>query len=154
MSRVKNKLSHDNGHHCSTVRFVHCPLGCLRPCSSTIHLPNIIAQAQALELFHPATCCPLQTRLRIAHLGDYMSMLVRGEDIVWRSEEMWWSFNNPAYNHPYTPKHSPYISNERTFSSSLQTDWAIISRMKWSYTMSFECSCPLHQQKVTRLGRL
>ena len=29
--------------------------------------------------------------IRIAHLGDCMGMLVRGDDIVWRSEEMWWA---------------------------------------------------------------
>lgn len=29
--------------------------------------------------------------LKIAHLGDCMGMLVRGEEIIWRSEEMWWS---------------------------------------------------------------
>ncbi|KAF8261085.1 hypothetical protein EI94DRAFT_1705803, partial [Lactarius quietus] len=28
--------------------------------------------------------------IRIAHLGDCMGMLVRGDGIVWRSEEMWW----------------------------------------------------------------
>jgi hypothetical protein len=28
--------------------------------------------------------------LRIAHLGDCMGMLVRGDEIVWRSAEMWW----------------------------------------------------------------
>ncbi|KAI0300065.1 phosphatase 2C-like domain-containing protein [Multifurca ochricompacta] len=33
--------------------------------------------------------------IRIAHLGDCMGMLVRGDDIVWRSEEMWWGFNTP-----------------------------------------------------------
>jgi hypothetical protein len=33
--------------------------------------------------------------IRIAHLGDCMGMLVRGADIVWRSEEMWWAFNTP-----------------------------------------------------------
>jgi len=33
--------------------------------------------------------------IRIAHLGDCMGMLVRGDDIVWRSEEMWWAFNTP-----------------------------------------------------------
>ncbi|KAI0319464.1 hypothetical protein OF83DRAFT_1109968 [Amylostereum chailletii] len=33
--------------------------------------------------------------IRIAHLGDCMGMLVRGEEIVWRSDEMWWSFNTP-----------------------------------------------------------
>lgn len=29
--------------------------------------------------------------LRIAHLGDCMAMLVRGEEIVWRTDEMWWN---------------------------------------------------------------
>ena len=29
--------------------------------------------------------------IRIAHLGDCMAMLIRGEDIVWRTEEMWWN---------------------------------------------------------------
>ena len=28
--------------------------------------------------------------IRIAHLGDCMGMLVRGDGIAWRSEEMWW----------------------------------------------------------------
>lgn len=28
--------------------------------------------------------------IRVAHIGDCMGMLVRGEEIVWRSEEMWW----------------------------------------------------------------
>jgi hypothetical protein len=29
--------------------------------------------------------------IRIAHLGDCMGMLVRGDEIIWRSEEMWWA---------------------------------------------------------------
>ena len=29
--------------------------------------------------------------IKIAHVGDCMGMLVRGEEIVWRSEEMWWN---------------------------------------------------------------
>jgi hypothetical protein len=29
--------------------------------------------------------------LRVAHLGDCMAMLVRGDYIVWRTEEMWWN---------------------------------------------------------------
>lgn len=28
--------------------------------------------------------------IRIAHIGDCMGMLVRDEEIIWRSEEMWW----------------------------------------------------------------
>ncbi|KAI0631587.1 phosphatase 2C-like domain-containing protein [Trametes polyzona] len=34
--------------------------------------------------------------IRIAHLGDCMGMLIRGETIVWRTEEMWWNFNTPV----------------------------------------------------------
>ncbi|KAF7790118.1 hypothetical protein EIP86_001070 [Pleurotus ostreatoroseus] len=34
--------------------------------------------------------------IRIAHLGDCMAMLIRGEEIVWRTEEMWWNFNTPV----------------------------------------------------------
>ncbi|PPR04630.1 hypothetical protein CVT26_015009 [Gymnopilus dilepis] len=33
--------------------------------------------------------------IRIAHLGDCMGMLVRGDKIVWRSDEMWWGYNHP-----------------------------------------------------------
>jgi hypothetical protein len=29
--------------------------------------------------------------IRIAHLGDCMGMLVRGDEIIWRSDEMWWA---------------------------------------------------------------
>ena len=32
--------------------------------------------------------------MKIAHVGDCMGMLVRGEEIVWRSEEMWWSVSS------------------------------------------------------------
>ncbi|KAF9441918.1 hypothetical protein P691DRAFT_779630 [Macrolepiota fuliginosa MF-IS2] len=40
--------------------------------------------------------------IKIAHVGDCMGMLVRGEDIVWRSEEMWWDFNTPVQLGPST----------------------------------------------------
>ncbi|EKM77252.1 hypothetical protein AGABI1DRAFT_108357 [Agaricus bisporus var. burnettii JB137-S8] len=40
--------------------------------------------------------------IKIAHVGDCMGMLVRGEDIVWRSEEMWWDFNTPVQLGPTT----------------------------------------------------
>ncbi|KAK7696369.1 hypothetical protein QCA50_001023 [Cerrena zonata] len=33
--------------------------------------------------------------MRIAHLGDCMGMLIRKDEIVWRTEEMWWNFNTP-----------------------------------------------------------
>ncbi len=35
--------------------------------------------------------------IRIAHLGDCMGMLIRGEEIVWRTEEMWWTVSNGSY---------------------------------------------------------
>ena len=41
--------------------------------------------------------------IKIANLGDSMAMLVRGRDIVWRSEEMWWSFNTPVQLGPMSP---------------------------------------------------
>lgn len=55
--------------------------------------------ARPLQLFGPS---PRRTRaepavsergatLTIAHLGDCMGMLIRGEEIVWRTEEMWWN---------------------------------------------------------------
>ncbi|KAI0028658.1 hypothetical protein K488DRAFT_13655, partial [Vararia minispora EC-137] len=47
----------------------------------------------APEVSPPAPGC--DAVLKIAHLGDCMGMLVRGEEIVWRSDEMWWSFNTP-----------------------------------------------------------
>jgi len=32
--------------------------------------------------------------MKIVHVGDCMGMLVRDEEIVWRSEEMWWSVSS------------------------------------------------------------
>lgn len=34
--------------------------------------------------------------LKIAHVGDCVGILVRGDEIIWRSEEMWCAFNTPA----------------------------------------------------------
>ncbi|KAJ7663857.1 hypothetical protein DFH06DRAFT_1471007 [Mycena polygramma] len=34
--------------------------------------------------------------LKIAHVGDCMGMLVRGGEVAWRSEEMWWRWNTPV----------------------------------------------------------
>lgn len=42
--------------------------------------------------------------LRIAHLGDCMAMLVRGEEIVWRTDEMWWNVSSTAPLHLCCPK--------------------------------------------------
>ncbi|KAL4245057.1 Protein phosphatase [Abortiporus biennis] len=41
--------------------------------------------------------------IRIAHLGDCMGMLIRGDQVVWRSEEMWWNFNTPLQLGPSSP---------------------------------------------------
>ena len=43
--------------------------------------------------------------IRIAHLGDCMGMLIRGEEIVWRTEEMWW---NVRAHHPSFSQLSHY----------------------------------------------
>ncbi|KAJ6568300.1 hypothetical protein DFH09DRAFT_983133 [Mycena vulgaris] len=39
----------------------------------------------------------MQPVLKIAHLGDCMGMLVRGGEVAWRSEEMWWRWNTPVH---------------------------------------------------------
>ncbi|PFH46540.1 hypothetical protein AMATHDRAFT_69605 [Amanita thiersii Skay4041] len=41
--------------------------------------------------------------IKIANLGDCMAMLVRGEEIAWRSQEMVWSFNTPKQLGPTSP---------------------------------------------------
>ncbi|THU98530.1 hypothetical protein K435DRAFT_838066 [Dendrothele bispora CBS 962.96] len=50
--------------------------------------------------------------IKVAHVGDCMGMLVRGEQVVWRSEEMWWSFNTPVQlgpSSPATPSSSAHV---------------------------------------------
>lgn len=49
----------------------------------------------------PASATPIDDEkqaggavIRIAHLGDCMGMLVRGDNIVWRTEEMWWGVSH------------------------------------------------------------
>jgi hypothetical protein len=41
--------------------------------------------------------------IRIAHLGDCMGMLVREDDIVWRSEEMWWGVRSSSLFDAHLP---------------------------------------------------
>ncbi|KAH9840726.1 phosphatase 2C-like domain-containing protein [Rhodofomes roseus] len=68
-------------------------------------------QARPLQLFGPSPRPSSQgpavsergAMLTIAHLGDCMGMLIRGEDIVWRTEEMWWNFNTPVQLGPASP---------------------------------------------------
>ncbi|KIM87718.1 hypothetical protein PILCRDRAFT_258726 [Piloderma croceum F 1598] len=62
--------------------------------------------------------------LKIAHLGDCMGMLVRGEDIIWRSEEMWWSFNTPVQLGPLSP--SKPSTHARTFTLPIEQDDILI----------------------------
>ena len=40
---------------------------------------------------------PYDAVIRIAHLGDCMGMLIRGDQIAWRSDEMWWGVSIPFY---------------------------------------------------------
>ncbi|KAI0067532.1 hypothetical protein BV25DRAFT_1819862 [Artomyces pyxidatus] len=61
--------------------------------SSTALLAVLDSQAPASEA-KPAVEAH-DAVIKIAHLGDCMGMLVRDDEIVWRSEEMWWSFNTP-----------------------------------------------------------
>ena len=66
---------------------------------SSVHTSGVDPIAKAAEILsNPvpadgntnAVSRPCDAVLKIAHLGDCMGMLVRGEDIVWRSDEMWW----------------------------------------------------------------
>ncbi|KAI0363689.1 hypothetical protein BV20DRAFT_92049 [Pilatotrama ljubarskyi] len=61
--------------------------------------------------------------IRIAHLGDCMGMLVRGEEIVWRTEEMWWSFNTPVQ---LGPASSTKPTDARVFTVPVQADDVLI----------------------------
>ncbi|KLO10392.1 hypothetical protein SCHPADRAFT_930597 [Schizopora paradoxa] len=58
-------------------------------------------------------------RLRIAHLGDCSGLLVRGGDVVWRSEEMWWGFNFPLQLGPSSPT---LPQDARTYELRVQAD--------------------------------
>ncbi|KAI0740415.1 phosphatase 2C-like domain-containing protein [Earliella scabrosa] len=61
--------------------------------------------------------------IRIAHLGDCMGMLIRGEEIVWRTEEMWWNFNTPVQLGP-TSSTKPH--DARVFTIPVQQDDILI----------------------------
>ncbi|RPD58265.1 hypothetical protein L227DRAFT_505421 [Lentinus tigrinus ALCF2SS1-6] len=61
--------------------------------------------------------------IRIAHLGDCMGMLIRGEEIVWRTEEMWWTFNTPVQLGP-TSSTKPH--DARIFTIPVQEDDILI----------------------------
>lgn len=44
--------------------------------------------------------------IRIAHLGDCMGMLIRGEEIVWRTEEMWWNVSHLLQHRALSSSHT------------------------------------------------
>ncbi|KAN0128056.1 Protein phosphatase 2C (PP2C)-like domain containing protein [Lactarius tabidus] len=61
--------------------------------------------------------------IRIAHLGDCMGMLVRGDGVVWRSEEMWWRFNTPLQ---LGPRSSTLPSSAQVFTIPVHADDILI----------------------------
>ncbi|KAI9058905.1 hypothetical protein FKP32DRAFT_1688401 [Trametes sanguinea] len=61
--------------------------------------------------------------IRIAHLGDCMGMLVRGDAIVWRTEEMWWTFNTPVQ---LGPASSTKPTDARVFTVPVEADDILI----------------------------
>ncbi|KAJ7600397.1 phosphatase 2C-like domain-containing protein [Mycena floridula] len=63
--------------------------------------------------------------VKIAHIGDCMGMLVRGDEIAWRSEEMWWSFNTPVQLGPASSSISPQ-SSAHVFTLPVQADDILI----------------------------
>ncbi|KAG7088483.1 hypothetical protein E1B28_012471 [Marasmius oreades] len=69
----------------------------------------------------------LQAVLKLAHVGDCMGMLVRGDEVVWRSEEMWWNFNTPVQLGPLSPiTPSSTATSARTFTLPVQADDILI----------------------------
>jgi hypothetical protein len=64
--------------HCSATAFL-AVLDCSPSTSS-----------QRLSLRHELIADRCTAVIKIAHIGDCMGMLIRGEEILWRSEEMWY----------------------------------------------------------------
>ncbi|KAF8907619.1 phosphatase 2C-like domain-containing protein [Gymnopilus junonius] len=65
------------------------------------------AHAETATLDGETTAVPYDAVIRIAHLGDCMGMLVRGDKIAWRSDEMWWGYNHPLQLGPPPPNANP-----------------------------------------------
>ncbi|KAL0580113.1 hypothetical protein V5O48_001889 [Marasmius crinis-equi] len=69
----------------------------------------------------------LQAVVRLAHVGDCMGMLVRGDDVVWRSEEMWWNFNTPVQLGPLSPiTPATTATSAKSFTLPVQADDILI----------------------------
>ncbi|KAF7331718.1 Protein phosphatase [Mycena kentingensis (nom. inval.)] len=65
------------------------------PASSSLSVP-VDGAAGPVDMTHSSDKTELMPVLKIAHLGDCMGVLVRDNEIVWRSEEMWWRWNTPV----------------------------------------------------------
>ncbi|PCH34723.1 hypothetical protein WOLCODRAFT_124897 [Wolfiporia cocos MD-104 SS10] len=66
--------------------------------------PTARSRSRPHGLFSPSPrTAPGPAVIRIAHLGDSMGMLIRGDEIVWRTDEMWWNFNTPVQLGPASP---------------------------------------------------
>ena len=75
----------DRGSVSVTASDAHDPI---RHRASRISPPVESNTDPEVKLESPTSPVPV---VKIAHIGDCMGMLVRGEEIVWRSEEMWWA---------------------------------------------------------------
>ncbi|KAK1223168.1 hypothetical protein PQX77_013961 [Marasmius sp. AFHP31] len=69
----------------------------------------------------------LQAVVKLAHVGDCMGMLVRGDQVVWRSEEMWWNFNTPVQLGPLSPiTPANTVASAQSFTLPVQADDILI----------------------------
>ena len=61
--------------------------------AGSIYVPEVLplqSETQSSESADTLLAKPYDAVVRIAHLGDCMGMLIRGDKIAWRSDEMWW----------------------------------------------------------------
>ncbi|KAL0064653.1 hypothetical protein AAF712_008351 [Marasmius tenuissimus] len=65
----------------------------------------------------------LQAVVKLAHVGDCMGMLVRGDQVVWRSQEMWWNSNSGPLS-PITPANT--VTSAQSFTLPVQADDILI----------------------------
>ncbi|KAF9471833.1 hypothetical protein BDN70DRAFT_887695 [Pholiota conissans] len=78
--------------------------------------------------------------VHIAHLGDCMGMLVRGDEIVWRSDEMWWGYNHPLQLGPPAPGTFPTNNSSSTAKSTPSSSSSLPSSASQSSTPSSTAS--------------
>ncbi|OCH84857.1 hypothetical protein OBBRIDRAFT_785629 [Obba rivulosa] len=95
------------------------------------HAPTVARPRPSPALFSPrprraSTSAQVSAQgavIKIAHLGDCMAMLIRGEEIVWRTDEMWWNFNTPVQLGPSSPTRP---ADARVFTIPVQADDILI----------------------------